>query len=105
MDATTIAARAAPGSVKIADLAGSLRQIAGEPLLNGCAGGEGLPEAPGVLHVAALVLERLEAERADMLAALRGLLSVSDRYTGVGLAEVSAARAAIAKAEGRDGAQ
>ena len=41
---------------------------------------------------------RLIAAAPDLLAALAGLLSISDRYTGVGLREIDAARAAIRKA-------
>jgi hypothetical protein len=36
----------------------------------------------------------------EMLAALKGMLSIADRYTGVCLKEIDNARAAIAKAKG-----
>jgi hypothetical protein len=42
----------------------------------------------------------LEATKAELLAACQGLLSIYDRYTGVGLQEVDAARAAIRKVVG-----
>lgn len=38
---------------------------------------------------------RLIAAAPDLLAALQGMLAIADRYTGTGLAEVDAARAAI----------
>jgi hypothetical protein len=41
---------------------------------------------------------RLIAAAPDLLAALRGLLAISERYTNVGLEEFDAARAAIRKA-------
>jgi hypothetical protein len=44
----------------------------------------------------------LIAAAPELLDALKGLLAISDRYTGVGLREVDAARTAIAKAEGRN---
>ncbi len=42
---------------------------------------------------------RLIAASPMLLEALRGLLAITDRYTGVGLQEIDAARAAIAAAE------
>lgn len=40
------------------------------------------------------------SNHAGLLEACRGLLAIADRYTGVGLKEIDAARAAIAAAEG-----
>ena len=48
--------------------------------------------------------ERLIAAAPELLAALQALLQLQTRYTNVGMTEFDNARAAIAKATGKEGA-
>jgi len=57
-----------------------------------------LDDAVEKWQLARTEIVRLEAERDQLLAALRGLLNLETRYTNCGLREFDAARAAIAKA-------